>query len=169
MDADLFRAQIEELHGDSFVWALRCCRQDRDLAQEALQIVYLKILERKAIFKGKSTFKTWLFSVIRHTIFEMKRRSRNRIKWKEGYMQEMANGAALSPSVDYRIYKFRQKIAKLPLRQQQVLDLHFYHNMTLQEIADVLGIGVGSVRQHFGRGKRKLKLLLSTRSKISND
>ena len=54
------RAQLEQLHKDSYGWALSCCARDSAQAEEVLQSVYLKILEGKARFDGKSSFKTWL-------------------------------------------------------------------------------------------------------------
>lgn len=59
--------QLEQLHPASFAWALACCDRDRDAAQEVVQDVYVKVLEGKARFDGRSTLKTWLFAVIRKT------------------------------------------------------------------------------------------------------
>jgi DNA-directed RNA polymerase specialized sigma24 family protein len=39
-----------------------------------LQIAYLKILEGKARFDGRSSLKTWLFAIIRRTALEQRRR-----------------------------------------------------------------------------------------------
>jgi RNA polymerase sigma-70 factor (ECF subfamily) len=59
--------QLEELHPVSFAWALGCCGRDRGDAEEVLQETYLKILDGKARFNGRSALKTWLFAVIRRT------------------------------------------------------------------------------------------------------
>jgi DNA-directed RNA polymerase specialized sigma24 family protein len=59
--------EIEELHAASFGWALSCCGRNHQEAEEVLQDVYVKIFEGKARFDGRSTLKTWLFSVIRRT------------------------------------------------------------------------------------------------------
>src|SRR6476659_6962031 len=62
-----WEATLESLHPSSFAWALGCCGRNREDAEEVLQDVYLKILEGKARFEGRSTLKTWLFAVIRKT------------------------------------------------------------------------------------------------------
>src|SRR5689334_233240 len=54
--------QLEQLHPASFAWALGCCDRDRAEAEEVLQNVYVKVLEGKARFNGRSTLKTWLFA-----------------------------------------------------------------------------------------------------------
>src|ERR1700724_546804 len=65
-DAGL-RNALEAHHVDSYGWALSCCRRRDDEAENVLQLVYLKVLSGKAVFDGKSSFKTWLFAVIRKT------------------------------------------------------------------------------------------------------
>jgi len=57
--------QLESLHPDSFGWALACCDRRREDAEDLLHDVYMMVLEDDARFEGRSTFKTWLFGVIR--------------------------------------------------------------------------------------------------------
>ena len=58
------REQLEMLHKDCYGWALSCCSQNPQDAEDVLQNVYLKVLDERAKFNGKSSFRTWLFSVI---------------------------------------------------------------------------------------------------------
>src|SRR5262252_552214 len=67
LDDAALRSQLELHHAESYGWALNCCRRRRDQAENVLQLVYLKVLCGKAVFDGRSSFKTWLFSVIRQT------------------------------------------------------------------------------------------------------
>src|SRR5258706_11864354 len=67
MDREDLEAEMEHLHGASYAWALGCCRRDREEAEDVLQETYLKILDGKARFAGGSSFKTFLFGVIRRT------------------------------------------------------------------------------------------------------
>ena len=69
------RAQLEQHHEDAFGWALSCCGWDRPLAEDVLQTAYLKVLDGRAAFAGRSSLKTWLFSVIRLTASEQRRRA----------------------------------------------------------------------------------------------
>lgn len=63
-------AQLERLHSESFGWALSCCGHDETEAEDVLQTTYLKIVTGKARYEGRSSFKTWLFGVIRRTAQE---------------------------------------------------------------------------------------------------
>src|SRR4051812_5262561 len=68
--------KLERLHGESWGWALACVRHDRSLAEDVLQIAYTRILSGAARSAGRSSFRTWVFGVIRLTALEELRRAR---------------------------------------------------------------------------------------------
>src|SRR5215510_8710051 len=160
--ADL-KAELEKLHPASFGWALSCCRRDREEAEEVLQTVYLKILEGKARFRGEAAFKTWLFAVIRKTAAgEYRRRVLRSLRLITGAEQpsdsasrEMGPAATLEKS-EIQI-RFQTALKSLPARQREALHLVFYEDLSLREAADVMGISIGSARQHYERGKKRLR------------
>ena len=67
-------------------------------------------------------------------------------------------GAATSGS--RRAGRVRAAIAQLPRKQRATLILRTYHEMTHQEIADVLGSSVGAVKANFFHALGNLKKLL---------
>ncbi len=152
MTAESVRTQLKEHHAAAFRWARQCCYYDDELAQEVLQMTYLKTLEGRATWNGNASFRTWLFSVIRYTAIDQLRQTKNFSSLDE---VDVATDEELPANRDYR-----EVIRRLPGRQAEVLLLYFYHEMTLEEVADVLQISIGSVRTHYARGKENLKNLL---------
>src|SRR5438105_14819950 len=67
--------ELDQLHPAAFGWALACCLGDRSAAEDALQASYLKILDGRARFDGRASFRTWLFAVVRNTAAELRRRA----------------------------------------------------------------------------------------------
>ena len=67
------RGELEENHKDAYGWALNCCDRRREDAEDVLQTVYLKVLGGKARFNGNSSFRTWLFALIRNTAADRRR------------------------------------------------------------------------------------------------
>ena len=65
MEDSELRSQLECHHAESYGWAVACCSQNRELAEDILQTAYLKILQGRARYRGEASFKTWLFAVIR--------------------------------------------------------------------------------------------------------
>ena len=163
MDIAELKAELERLHSTSFGWALSCCRRDASEAEEVLQTVYLKILEGKARFRGESSLKTWLFAVIRKTA-------------ASEYRRKLLRGLRLLPEFDEpkeRIapeesptetferselqHHFQSALKNLPRRQREALHLVFYEDLSLREAADVMGVSIGSARQHYERGKKRMR------------
>ena len=159
------RNELESCHRESYGWALLCCSRNPTEAENVLQAAYLKVLEGKAKFHGKSAFKTWFFSVIRRTASDIRRREMLR-RLSLIKQQERAPTVA-SCSFDETIYQseiqalFQHALMALPRRQQEVLQLAFYHDLSLAEVAEVLDVSIGSARTHYERGKKQLRRLMA--------
>lgn len=157
----MLKTELEKNHSKSFVWALNCCSQDPVEAEDTLQTVYLEILEGRASYKGKSAFKTWLFAVIRNTAVDLQRRKRVRqlglITYKEKLEEETSVEKDEPPQT---LASFEKALGELSKRQQQVLELVFYHDLTLEQTAEVMAVSIGSVRTHYDRGKKGIRRLM---------
>jgi RNA polymerase sigma-70 factor (ECF subfamily) len=158
------RDELARIHSDAFAWAMRCCRKDRAEAEDVLHEAYGKVLDGRARFDGKSTFKTWLFGVIRRTASEQERWGWLRLtrleRWWQQSMEQNAGSDTLDGDDAERVGGLREALTRLSTRQQQVLHLVFYQELTIQEAADVLAMPVGTARTHYERGKSRLRQLL---------
>jgi RNA polymerase sigma factor (sigma-70 family) len=166
MNSSELRAELERLHPESYGWALGCCFRNPSEAESVLQTVYLKVLEGKARFDGKAKFKTWLFSVIRNTAADRRRRSilqRMGLTRYENYVP----GGSSADEPEQAVYRSEvqvrlvQALDRLPERQRQALQLAFYHDLSLEEAARVMNVSIGSARTHYERGKKRLRQLMT--------
>jgi RNA polymerase sigma-70 factor (ECF subfamily) len=152
---------LEELHPASFGWAVQCCGGDRQEAEDVLQTTYLKVLDGRARFGGRSSVKTWLFAVIRQTAAERRRarwvREIVALRWRNGHPAPPAPTPEALTGDAERARGLRAALAVLPARQREVLHLVFYQDLTVEEAAEVLGLSVGSARTHYHRGKAALR------------
>jgi RNA polymerase sigma-70 factor, ECF subfamily len=149
--------QLVALHPQSFGWALALCRWDRAEAEETLQMTYEKVVDGRARFEGRSSFKTWLYAVIRRTAAD--RRRRRWLRWL-GQAAVPEGDPPVQPATIVegreRAAQVRQALGRLPGRQREVLDLVFYHDLTVEQAAAVMGVSVGSARRHYDRAKRRI-------------
>lgn len=151
--------ELERLHPAAFGWALACCGGDRFAAEDALQTTYLKILDGRARFEGRSSLRT-------RTAAEESRRGSGR-HWGPLSILEShpATGsdrhhtdAGVLRSEESR--RLREALDALPARQREVLHLVFYQDLTIAEAASVAGVRLGTARTHYERGKAALRRLL---------
>lgn len=152
--AELERA-LEELHPASYGWALGCCRRNRDEAEEVLQSVYVTVLDGRAHFDGRSAFKTWLFGVIRKTAAAAYRRRIVRDALLLRFFDRSRTVDPPSPEPH-----LVESLGRLPRRQREVIELVFYHDLTVEGAAAVMGVSAGSARVHYDRAKKRLRSLL---------
>ena len=165
MDDIELKRQLERVHPDCFGWAMACCGRDRDDAEEVLQTVYLSVLDGRARYDARSSFRTWLFGVIRRTVAAERRKVRLRglLLTREAGRVEPAALAAPDAGIELesRCDGLQHALAHLAARQREVLELVFYHDMTVEDAAAVMGVGLGSARTHYARGKARLAAMLN--------
>jgi len=158
-------AQLAALHPHAFGWAMHCCDRRREDAEDLLHDVYEGVLDGRLQFRAESTFRTWLFGVIAHTARSRRRRDRVRA-WLGLRSENRIDRPCPAPSPDDEVVahdgreRMLRALGRLPARQREVLLLVFYHDLTIEESADVMRVSLGSARVHYQRGKQRLAALL---------
>ena len=152
---------LKKYHDDSFGWAMHCCNRNQEQAEEVLQQAYLKVLEGKARFHEKGSFKNWFFVVIRNTARDIQRKSKPLFQLEQApqSVSSIQSEIIAHEEVDLILSALKQ----LSERQQSVLHLVFYQDLTIEEAAELLNISLGSARTHYQRGKERLKKILENR------
>jgi RNA polymerase sigma-70 factor (ECF subfamily) len=170
MTREDLEAELEREHPNAFAWALRCAGGGREEAEDALHTAYERILDGRAGFEGRSSFRTWLFGVIRRTALEERRRGWLRVeRLRRWFARGPSLGSAETGGCDAGRELERRETARrlgdalgrLSKRQRQLMHLVFYQDLSVQEAADVLGMPVGTARTHYERGKARLRALLA--------
>jgi RNA polymerase sigma-70 factor (ECF subfamily) len=164
LDQAGLKAALKQHHDAAWAWALACCQRDRDAAHDVLHDAYLTVLQRRARYLGRSTFKTWLFGVIRVCAQAARRRKRllglifDPIVDHPHLAEAPAEPALLATS-----QRLRRELLALPIRQRQVVALVFEQDLTLDEASEVLGISPGACRKHYARAKTRLRSCVGDR------
>lgn len=165
-DPAALRQALIDLHRDAYTWALNCCDRNRADAEDVLQATYLKVLDGRARFEGRSSMLTWLFSIVRKTAADQRRRRLMHKLLLDPLAIVMGN-ADPEPPAEVSIEQGQLRagltgaLAALPRRQREVLLLVFYHDLTIEEAARAMDTSLGSARQHYARGKQRLRTLLT--------
>ncbi len=133
---------------------------DAAAAEEVIQDVLFQVWrwpERWNPDKGRLT--SWLLSVTRYTAIDRLRRERRQPPLHPHSLDMLANRLARSvdsdPRDDGRL--LRRLIRTLPQDQRQLIHLAFFRGMTHSEIAEHLGLPLGTVKSRIRLGMQKLR------------
>ncbi len=167
MDRAELERELEQMHEACWGWALACCGRERELAEDALQSAYLRIISEQARFDGRSALRTWVFGVIRRTAMEELRGRRTRESREGDSDDAIARTPDVAAGADVAAEQLEESAAiiaalgALSPRQREVVELVFYHGMTIEEAAAVMQVSLGSARTHYDRGKKALAAALA--------
>jgi RNA polymerase sigma-70 factor (ECF subfamily) len=150
------------------VWMV--CRQyvGVDEADAVAQDSLLKAFTGIRKFDGRAAFSTWLTRIAINTCLDQLRRRRREGVVEEPADDEEKNGLVVQAADDRAGPEDRsmQKQAMasldarerdLPPRQREIFRLRFYAEMELEEIADALGVHVGTVKTQLHRAVHRLR------------
>ena len=155
-----WKNNLQALHHESYLWSLSCCHFDEEMAKDVLQTVYLKIYASKALYNEKSALKTWLFSIIKFTSVDVLRKNKMHLVSLNQTHDQIAAPELNTEEDNQRLFK--NILQSLSGQQREVITLSFYHNLTLEEIAALLGLSIGTIRTHYERGKENFKNKLAS-------
>jgi RNA polymerase sigma factor (sigma-70 family) len=166
VDAHALVAMLEAEHAKSFAWALACCAYDRSDAEDVVQQAYLRILDGRATFAGRSAPRTWLFGVIWRCAREQRRRATVRRVLSGRVLVELLSRAP-EPVIDQLGsardgLTIRRALRALSPNQREVIELVAYHDLTIEQAGRVLGMTASTARTHYERAKRRLAAIIPT-------
>ena len=132
-----------------------------DLAQDA----FVRAWKGLKNFKGQSALSTWLYRIAVNVCLNRKSAKTpitEPIESPEHFEDVRSEGAQHAMIREQRAAAVRKAIANLPDKQRATLILRAYHDMSHQEIADVLGSSVGAVKANFFHALNNLRKILGT-------
>jgi RNA polymerase sigma-70 factor, ECF subfamily len=156
-DVDAFELLYREFSGRVFALCIRLKAGDRTEATELVQDVFIKAWRRLDTFRGDSAFSSWLHRLAVNTMLQ-NARSDNRRTARVLSMEDtsLLPGAARSSGVDLKM-DMEEAVASLPKGARLAFVLHDVEGYQHQEIAEQLGVSVGTVKAQLHRARRLLR------------
>lgn len=138
------------------------CEDAYDISQE----VFIKVFKSINNLKNDNSFFPWLKKITLNTCTDFVRRRNNEQLLDElTYIQKnyYNNDRTFDKLIEIGELKktIVKAISKLPLKQREVFMLRHYDELSLKDIAKVLGCSLGTVKAHLFRATKKLRVLLT--------
>jgi RNA polymerase sigma-70 factor (ECF subfamily) len=140
---------------------------DTEAASDLLQDVFLRLFRFAANIDAERPIEPWLYRMTTNLAYDWVKRQSRWPRPLEDFLDWLAIPARNHPDEAYEKHdewrELQQIISSLPLAQRVVIVLYYLNDLSLQEIADILQVPVGTVksRLHYGRLAMRRKLGLS--------
>ena len=171
-EAEAFNTLMGMHERRMYAVALRMCANPED-AQDCLQEAMIRIYRAISDFKAQSTFSTWVYRITMNTCLDELRRRKNRPNtsldvlvetgWSPTDDRESPEQHTLRGEVRGKLSEF---IAQLPEDMRAAVVLRDVQGLSYEEIADVLGANVGTVKSRISRGREKLREKISANREL---
>jgi RNA polymerase sigma-70 factor (ECF subfamily) len=144
-----------------------CARMvvDRTRAEELTQDVFVRAWEKLQLFRGESSFATWLHRLAVNVVLnERKTESRRRSRFEEENAERGMDGYAgvvgmTLPPGD--LLDLEEAITRLPPGARRVFTLHDVEGYKHEEIAEMLGVTTGATKAQLHRARLLLRQRLN--------
>jgi len=135
---------------------LRSVVGDDALAEDVLQDVLFLIFRKLDFLREPRVFEAWAYRIASREAF---RRLKKLRKLKESTLDDDVVAEVETPN-DEMLDALPRHLDALSPASRAVLTLHYMQSMTLQDVADILGISLGTVKSRLAYGLRCLRRAL---------
>lgn len=163
----VFDELYDKYHQDVYKF-LFYMTKNKEQAEDLTQEVYIRILKSFHSFEGKSSEKTWIFSIARNVAIDffrkqktLKERILERFDWAENQLKDvnkLPEDIVLHSEEASKLYSI---LNYLTVDQRTVILLRYYHDLTIIETAAALSWSESKVKTTQHRAIKKLKDLIN--------
>jgi len=155
-DAAVLRAAFDLCGGAVLAYGRRLLPSNEDAEDLVQQVFVTAWRQRDRYDPARASLLAWLFGIARHSAIDRLRRLERERRVVFEDRDRVVDEA--SRTADRLLVA--EALSWLRPEQQQVLELAFYDDLTHQQIADKLGMPLGTVKSHARRGLQRLRRFL---------
>lgn len=133
--------------------SLGLCNGREDLAREAVQETWVRVVRHAGKFKGKSSFATWVYRIAVH-------RCRDVMASERAVAKRAGRAGSRPTPASVGDDGAREAVARLPLPEREVVLLCHMRGMTHEQAAAVLGIAPGTLKTRMTRAMERLREMM---------
>ncbi|GIP15123.1 RNA polymerase sigma24 factor [Paenibacillus montaniterrae] len=149
----------------SFIYHMLKSAKLEAIAEDLTSETFYKAYKSLHTFREiDATFSTWLYTIARNTVLsELRKRKAATVSIEEVNIEPMVSGEATPEQqllLNERMHLVRRAIDQLPEKQRAAIILREYEQLDYQEIANILGQSVSSVKSLLFRARASIKVQL---------
>ncbi|MBI5864782.1 MAG: sigma-70 family RNA polymerase sigma factor [Planctomycetes bacterium] len=134
-----------------------------DLAGEAVQETWIRVIRFSAGFRDKSSAKTWLYRILLNQCRSLNRNGRRPARSDTDAIDRVADSKPADPPDGERLERLRAAVSRLNEDQQALVLLCYHEGMTHPQAAAVLDWPLGTLKSRLHTALAELRRLLADR------
>jgi RNA polymerase sigma-70 factor (ECF subfamily) len=136
--------------------------QSETLAEDVVSEVFFDVWRKAATFEGRAQVSTWLLGITRNKALDA-RKQRSTDSWDQEAAEAVEDTAA-NPEVEYQKKDtgavMRKCLAQLSPTHREIIDLVYYHGKSIDEVSEIIGIPINTVKTRMFYARTRLGKLL---------
>ncbi|MGR9050667.1 sigma-70 family RNA polymerase sigma factor [Halobacillus faecis] len=155
---------LMESYGDMVVRIAFTYVKDQQLAEDLAQDVFIRCYQHLHTFEHRSSYKTWVYRItVNHCKDHVRSWSfRNLIPFEPMKMEKGKETNSISDQLlkEEENQVLFQKVLKLSVKLREVIIFYYYEELSVEEVAELLGVNVNTVKTRLHRARSSLKRML---------
>lgn len=140
-----------------FLFGKSFFRNETD-AEDLVQDVFIKVYLNLSSFKGNSLFSTWLMRIAYNTAINSVNSKKNYLSIAENFDFEATEATPEEVQIKkITIEAIREAIKELPEKYSVCIDMYFSYDISYQDISEITGFPINTIKSHIFRAKKILK------------
>ena len=136
--------------------------RERTAAEDLAQEVFVKLWQALPRYDGRAKLSTWVYAITRNAAVSALRSRRRSVSMSdEGVLAEV-EAIAAAPGAEPGDAGLRRQVEALPEKQRQAVTLYYLDERPVDEVAEMMGIPVNTVKTHLHRARASLAAALGT-------
>ncbi len=135
-----------------------------EYAEEVTQDVFLKAFRNLDKFDGRSSFSTWLYRIAYNEAVARARRGKViETVLDDASLRDVSDAQvdSLLDSDSPRLAALPEAIDRLTVEERALITFHYFEEIPLKEVAEMMGLGDSAVKVRLMRTRKKLYVLIN--------
>ena len=148
-------------HVRVFRFVVRLVR-DEAAAEDLISEVFLDVWRQAGRFEGRSAVSTWMLAIARFKALSALRRRPDQELDEEtaGAIEDLSDGPAVALEKKDKSAMLRKCLTGLSAEHREIIDLVYYHEKSVEEVAEIVGIPENTVKTRMFYARKRLAELV---------
>jgi len=152
---------IVKKYSQKLYWQIRRLVLDHHDANDILQDTFIKIYQNLKKFEGKSSLYSWMYRIATNeALGHLRKKKPSSLSEHDEVIESLKADPYFDGDEEY--LRFLASVKALPEKQKLVFQLKYFEKLKYEEIAELLGGSIGSLKASYHHAVKKIEKSLGT-------